>query len=149
MVAKGKKGGEGRIKSMELTHIHHYTLNRLPWWPRWKKNLPAVWDLGFIPELGRSSRRRHGNIVFSVQPGQEQVPALTSCYVSRRDLPYCLLTTQGKGFGPTQTRLGNLVAGSHPSLSHLCALVSSVTTQSFPFHSSCAADMPSCLVECL
>lgn len=50
-------------------------------------------------------------------------------------------TTQGKGFGATQTRLGNLVAES--------PLASSVTTESFPFHSFCTMDMPSCLVECL
>ena len=50
---KGKREGEGRIKSMELTHIHHYTLNRLPWWLRWERICLQCGRPGFDPWIGK------------------------------------------------------------------------------------------------
>ena len=111
----------------------------------------------FAPLLGASPAQASLRLCVTFCPqilsslfslGKEQVPALTSCYVSGRDLPHVHRHTRER-LCPSTNKAGG--SGGWVTLlpSHLCTLASSVTTESFPFHSTCAMDMPSCLEECL
>lgn len=101
---------------------------------------------GFITSLCDFLSKK---VVFSVQPVQGTSTSLDFLLCFQKRLAPHSLPHKGKALAQHKQGWGNYWL-SHPHLpSHLCALASSVTTESFPFHFTCAMVMPSCLADCL